>query len=62
MKQEIKTSSTKKPNSNQKMSNKDQKSITECALNLRKIGDVVNLKYKLLGILARNNVAVLKKK
>ncbi|KAK1174294.1 phorbol-12-myristate-13-acetate-induced protein 1 [Acipenser oxyrinchus oxyrinchus] len=61
MKQEIKTSSTKKPN-NQKMSNKDQKSITECALNLRKIGDVVNLKYKLLGILARNNAAVLKKK
>ncbi|XP_041083778.1 phorbol-12-myristate-13-acetate-induced protein 1 [Polyodon spathula] len=61
MKKEIKTSSTKKPD-NQKMANKDQKSITECALNLRKIGDVVNLKYKLLGILAKNNVAVFKKK
>ncbi|XP_066567786.1 phorbol-12-myristate-13-acetate-induced protein 1 [Amia ocellicauda] len=62
MKQELRKSINKK-NESPKMSTKDQKAIMECAAHLRKIGDVFNLKYKLIDILAKHNhMTVLTKK
>ncbi|XP_070298142.1 phorbol-12-myristate-13-acetate-induced protein 1 [Salvelinus sp. IW2-2015] len=54
MKLESRKSSLKRTESQKEtVPNKDQKAIVECAQQLRKIGDLFNLKYILADMLAK---------